>query len=143
MNLHHQYMKTSISFYIFDHNNPKKEWYDNMVNVVCELKKIKDICLLIDSRERKPTRGDLTIILNAALKFHSGDCYYTALEGSEVIDAGYVGAMVFDVIDKYFSVSDVVDMLFGGNIFLKEEFVHLKERTQVSTSGCMKFMFPY
>lgn len=130
-----------LDFYVFGHN--KEEWHDIMCGVMCELRRIHDICRDVISGKRKPTRGDLSIILNAALKFHSGDGYYASLEGGETIDSSFVGAMVFEVIDKYFSMHDVSEMLFGGNPLLKEEFVNLKERTHISTSGCMRFLVPH
>lgn len=136
-------INTPIDILVFETPDPKEEWHHTILQAAHELKRVEGVCHFILSGGKKPTMSDLSLILNTALKFQSGDGYYAALEGSDTIDAGYVGALVYDVIDKHFTITDIAEMLFGGNTFLKEEFVNLKKRSCVSTSGCIRFIVPH
>lgn len=135
-------LDTPIDAVVFGGHDPKEEWYANMNAVVNELKRLEGLCLFIRFGGKEPSKSDMNMIVNAALKFHSSDVYYSALEGSEVIDSGYVGGLVYDVIDHHIPVYDVAEILFGGNVMLKDEFVKLKSRSYVSTSGCIRYIVP-
>lgn len=100
-----------------------------------ELKDIQQVCISLQNKKR-PTREDVINLVRVCLKFHSGDIYYTYLEGSETIDSVWIRALVFGTIDTYIHLEDILECMFGDDIPTKREFKWnmINARHSVSTS---------